>query len=64
MMINEFKGLQFNCPPTTTSGCYANGQEFLDTYDLETVRILFLPPLILIIIFGVAWLSVSYTLIT
>lgn len=41
LTINEFKGLQFTCPPGATSGCYANGQEFLDTYDLETVRTLF-----------------------
>jgi hypothetical protein len=42
LMINEFKGLQFDCPPGVTSGCYANGQEFLDAYDLETVCALFL----------------------
>lgn len=48
LTINEFKGLQFSCPPTTTSGCYANGQEFLDTYDLETVRILFHIPSVLL----------------
>jgi hypothetical protein len=41
LTINEFKGLQFSCTPGITSGCYANGQEFLDTYDLETVRTLF-----------------------
>src|ERR1700722_11128815 len=48
LTINEFKGLQFSCPPTTTSNCYANGQDFLDTYDLETVRILFLYFLVLL----------------
>lgn len=38
LTINEFKGLQFSCPPGTTGHCYVNGQEFLDAYDLETVR--------------------------
>jgi ABC-type multidrug transport system permease subunit len=28
LMINEFKGLQFDCPPGVTSGCYANGRSF------------------------------------
>ncbi|KAH8802990.1 P-loop containing nucleoside triphosphate hydrolase protein [Xylogone sp. PMI_703] len=42
LTINELKGLQFDCPPGITSGCYGNGQEFLDTYDLETVCTVFL----------------------
>jgi hypothetical protein len=48
LTVNEFKGLQFSCPPTMKSNCYANGQDFLDTYDLETVRILFLYFLVLL----------------
>jgi ABC-type multidrug transport system permease subunit len=38
LTINEFKGLVFSCAPGTTSQCYSNGQQFLDTYDLERVR--------------------------
>lgn len=37
LTINEFKGLQFDCPPGATGQCYASGQEFLNTYELETV---------------------------
>lgn len=38
LTINEFKGLQFSCPPGASSQCYSDGQQFLDIYDLETVR--------------------------
>lgn len=42
LTINEFKGLQFSCPPGKESQCFATGQAFLDRYDLETVSSLFL----------------------
>jgi ABC-type multidrug transport system permease subunit len=41
LTINELKGLQFDCPPAPESQCYASGQQFLDVYGLERVRVLF-----------------------
>jgi ABC-type multidrug transport system permease subunit len=61
LTINEFKGLQFDCPTGVTSGCYANGQEFLDTYDLETVRALLLTLFVLLSIPWALSSSVFYT---